>query len=105
MAVIRNPVLFVLFAIMAGGGYLVVQAGLLGPLMKIGNAVVNQSVEIARVSPHRSLLMIGFFEEFCSSPGEDIESTCFEERSFRSGNHCNGQFGRRWKKKRMENEE
>jgi len=51
MAVIRNPVLFVLFAIMAGGGYLVVQAGLLGPLMKIGNAVVNQSVEIARVSP------------------------------------------------------
>ena len=47
MAVIRNPILFVLFAIMAGGGYLVVQAGLLGPLMIIGNAVVNQRVEIA----------------------------------------------------------
>lgn len=51
MAVIRNPILVVLFALMAGGGYLVVQAGLLGPLMKIGNAVVDQSVEIARVTP------------------------------------------------------
>jgi len=49
MAVLRNPVLFVLFALMAGGGFLVVQAGLLGPLMKVGNAVVDQSVEIARV--------------------------------------------------------
>lgn len=49
MAVLRNPVLFVLFALMAGGGYLVIQAGLLGPLMKVGNAVVDQSVEIARV--------------------------------------------------------
>ena len=51
MAVIRNPILVVLFALMAGGGYLVVQAGLLGPLMKIGNAVMDQSVEIARVTP------------------------------------------------------
>jgi hypothetical protein len=49
MAVLRNPILFLLFAIMAGGGYLVVQAGLLGPIMKIGNAVVDQSLEIARV--------------------------------------------------------
>src|SRR5208282_5782028 len=49
MAVLRNPILFVLFAIIAGGGYLIVQAGLLGPIMKIGNAVVDQSVEIARV--------------------------------------------------------
>jgi protein SEY1 len=49
MAVLRNPLWIVLFAIMAGGGYLVVQAGLVGPLMKIGNAVVEQSVDIARV--------------------------------------------------------
>jgi protein SEY1 len=49
MAVLRNPVLFVLFVLMSGGGYLVVQAGLLGPLMKVGNAVVDQSVDIARV--------------------------------------------------------
>jgi hypothetical protein len=49
MAVIRNPIWIVLFALMAGGGYLVVQAGLVGPLMKIGNAVVEQSVDIARV--------------------------------------------------------
>jgi protein SEY1 len=49
MAVLRNPIWIVLFAILAGGGYLVVQAGLIGPLMKIGNAVVEQSVDIARV--------------------------------------------------------
>jgi hypothetical protein len=49
MAVLRNPILFVLFALMAGGGYLVVQAGLLGPIMKVGNAAFEQSIEIARV--------------------------------------------------------
>jgi hypothetical protein len=49
MAVLRNPIWIILFAILAGGGYLVVQAGLVGPLMKIGNAVVEQSVDIARV--------------------------------------------------------
>lgn len=51
MAVLRNPVLFVLFILLAGGGYLAVQAGMVGPMMKIGNAVVEQSVEIARVPP------------------------------------------------------
>ena len=50
MAVLRNPVLIVLFVVMAGGGWLVVQAGMVGPMVKIGNAVVEQSVEIARVS-------------------------------------------------------
>jgi len=50
MAVLRNPVLFVLFVLLAGGAYLVVQAGLVGPMMKIGNAVVDQSIDIARVS-------------------------------------------------------
>ena len=49
MAVIRNPILFVLFALIAGGAWFVVQAGLLGPIIKVGNAVVEQSVEIARV--------------------------------------------------------
>ena len=49
MAVLRNPILFVLFALMVGGGYLVVEAGLVGPVTKIGRAVVDQSVEIARV--------------------------------------------------------
>ena len=51
MAVLRNPILMVLFMIMAGGAWLVVQANLVGPIIKIGNAVVEQSVEIARVSP------------------------------------------------------
>jgi len=49
MAVLRNPMLMVLFVIMAGGGWLVVQAGMVGPMLKIGNAMVEQSVEIARV--------------------------------------------------------
>ena len=50
MAVLRNPFLFVFFVLLAGGGYLVVQAGLVAPMMKIGNAVVDQSIDIARVS-------------------------------------------------------
>jgi len=49
MAVLRNPVLFVLFALMAGGGYIVVQLGLLGPIIKVTNAAVEQGVELARV--------------------------------------------------------
>ena len=72
MAVLRNPVLFVLFALMAGGGFLVVQAGLLGPLMKVGNAVVDQSVEIARVRcPKGGRLMVGYAKELCASPGKE----------------------------------
>ena len=49
MAVLRNPILIVLFVVMAGGGWIVVQAGMVGPIVKIGNAVVEQSLEIARV--------------------------------------------------------
>lgn len=49
MAVLSNPILLVVFAILAGGGYLIVQLNMIGPLMKIGTAVVEQSIEIARV--------------------------------------------------------
>jgi len=55
MAVLRNPILIVLFVVMAGGGWIVVQAGMVGPIVKIGNAVVEQSLEIARV---RILLLL-----------------------------------------------
>jgi protein SEY1 len=69
MAVLRNPVLFVLFIILAGGGYLAVQAGMVGPMMKIGNAVVEQSVEIARVrTPH--------------FPPNSVTSVCFLDWGF-----------------------
>ena len=50
MAVLRSPILFVLFVAMAGGAYLVVQAGLVGSMMKIGNAAFEQGIEIARVN-------------------------------------------------------
>jgi len=49
MAVLRNPILIVLFVVLAGGAWFVVQAGMVGPIMKIGNAMLEQSVEIARV--------------------------------------------------------
>jgi protein SEY1 len=49
MAVLRNPILFVLFIAMAGGGFLVLQAGMVGPMAEVGNAVLEQGVEIARV--------------------------------------------------------
>ena len=49
MAVLRNPLLFVLLVLLAGGAWFVVQAGLLGPVMKIVNAVIEQAIEIARV--------------------------------------------------------
>lgn len=75
MAVLRNPILIVLFVIMAGGGWLVVQAGMVGPILKIGNAMVEQSVEIARVwDPLQSKLgadILGFVEEFCASAREE----------------------------------
>lgn len=62
MAVLRNPVLFVLFVLLVGGGWFAVQAGLVGPMMKIGNAVVDQSIEIARVltalAPHLPFLAL-----------------------------------------------
>lgn len=88
MAVIRNPILFVLFALMAGGAFLVVQAGLLGPILKIGNAVVEQGIEIARVMQcFGKVLIVGFIEEFCSSTGEErVEPACL----FRGRDGCYG---------------
>jgi len=50
MAVLRNPFLFFLVLVIVGGGVVVVQAGMLGPLTKVGNAVLDQTVEIARDS-------------------------------------------------------
>jgi protein SEY1 len=50
MALWRNPILFVLFVVMVGGGYLAVQMGLLVPMMKVANAMVEEGIEIARVS-------------------------------------------------------
>jgi protein SEY1 len=49
MVVLRNPVLLVLVVVMVVGGWIVVQLGLVGPMMQIVNAMVQQGVEIAKV--------------------------------------------------------
>jgi protein SEY1 len=92
MALWRNPILFVLFIAMIGGGYLAVQAGLLVPMMKVGNAMVEQMIELARVSISypEGFLIVGIFEEFCVSTRECFESTGNEARFFRGRDNCHG---------------
>ncbi|KAK0723246.1 RHD3/Sey1 [Lasiosphaeria miniovina] len=46
--VLRNPMLFVLILIMAGGTYVAYNLNLLGPMMQMANAATNQAVEIGK---------------------------------------------------------
>ncbi|CAK7222781.1 Dynamin-like GTPase that mediates homotypic ER fusion [Sporothrix bragantina] len=48
MAVLRNPFLFLLLAIFAGGTYVAYSLSLLGPMMQMANAASNQAVEIGK---------------------------------------------------------
>ncbi|CAK7265586.1 Dynamin-like GTPase that mediates homotypic ER fusion [Sporothrix epigloea] len=48
MAVLRNPFLFLLLAIFAGGTYVAYSLALLGPMMQMANAASNQAVEIGK---------------------------------------------------------
>ncbi|CAK7202313.1 Dynamin-like GTPase that mediates homotypic ER fusion [Sporothrix eucalyptigena] len=48
LAVLRNPFLFLLLAIFAGGTYVAYSLALLGPMMQMANAASNQAVEIGK---------------------------------------------------------
>ncbi|ERT00165.1 protein SEY1 [Sporothrix schenckii 1099-18] len=48
LAVLRNPFLFLLLAIFAGGTYVAYSLSLLGPMMQMANAASNQAVEIGK---------------------------------------------------------
>ncbi|KAL7926656.1 root hair defective 3 GTP-binding protein [Trichoderma austrokoningii] len=46
--VLRNPLMFILLILMGGGTYTAWYLNLLGPMMQMGNAAVNQGVDIAK---------------------------------------------------------
>ncbi|EFY91046.1 Guanylate-binding protein (GBP) [Metarhizium acridum CQMa 102] len=46
--VLRNPFLFIFLVMLAGGTYVAYTLNLLGPMMQMSNAAVNQGVEIAK---------------------------------------------------------
>ncbi len=46
--VLRNPFMFILILFMGGGTYVAYTLNLLGPMMQMGNAALNQAVEIGK---------------------------------------------------------
>jgi hypothetical protein len=46
--VLRNPFLFILLLLIAGGTYVAYTLNMLGPMMQMGNAAVTQGVDIAK---------------------------------------------------------
>lgn len=46
--VLRNPLLFLLLIILAGGAYIAAALNLLGPMMQMANAAVGQGVELGK---------------------------------------------------------
>ncbi|KAF4581980.1 Protein SEY1 [Ophiocordyceps camponoti-floridani] len=46
--VLRNPFLCILLLLMAGGTYVAYTLNLVGPMMQMGNAAVNQGIDIAK---------------------------------------------------------
>ena len=47
-SVLRNPFLFILLLLLAGGTYVAYTLNLLGPMMQMGNAAVTQGMDIAK---------------------------------------------------------
>lgn len=45
---LRNPFLFILIIMMAGGTYVAYALNLLGPMMQMGNAAATQGLDIAK---------------------------------------------------------
>ncbi|KAI5926087.1 SEY1 protein [Camillea tinctor] len=48
LTVIRNPILFLLLILIAGGTYVAYYLSLLGPMMQMSNAAYNQAVDIGK---------------------------------------------------------
>ncbi|CAN8103948.1 unnamed protein product [Discula destructiva] len=46
--VLRNPILFILLCLFAGGSYLAYNLSLLGPMLQMANAASNQAVDIGK---------------------------------------------------------
>jgi hypothetical protein len=46
--VLRNPILFLLLILFAGGGYVAYNLNLLGPMLQMANAATSQGVEIGK---------------------------------------------------------
>jgi hypothetical protein len=46
--VLRNPFLFLLIILLAGGLYIAYTLNLLGPMMHMGNAAVTQGIDIGK---------------------------------------------------------
>lgn len=46
--VLRNPIMFILLILIGGGTYTAWYLNLLGPMMQMGNAAINQGVDIAK---------------------------------------------------------
>jgi len=72
--VIRNPFLFVLLIMMAGGLYVAYTLNLIGPMLQMANAATNQGVEIGKQKLREFLESSDTARQAIGMPGRDSDS-------------------------------
>jgi protein SEY1 len=72
--VIRNPFLFLLLIMLAGGLYVAYTLNLLGPMMQMANAATNQGVEIGKQKLREFLENSDTARQALAMPAKDSDS-------------------------------
>ncbi len=71
---LRNPVLFVLILLVAGGTYLAYTLHLLGPMLQMANAATNQAIEIGKHKLREFLENSETARQVVAMPARDADS-------------------------------
>lgn len=72
--VLRNPMLFILLIMIAGGTYISYTLNLLGPMIQMGNAAVNQGVDIAKQQLREFIANSDTARQALAMPARDSDS-------------------------------
>lgn len=71
---LRNPFLFLLLLIVAGGTYVAYSLALLGPMMQMANAATSQGLEIGKQKLRDFLENSDTARQALAMPGRDSDS-------------------------------
>ncbi|KAI9158396.1 Protein SEY1 [Paramyrothecium foliicola] len=78
--VLRNPFLFILLIMLGGGTYVAYTLNLLGPMIQMGNAAVNQGVDIAKQQLREFLANNEMARQALAVPAEQIGMDTLDSR-------------------------
>lgn len=78
--VLRNPFLFILLLMLGGGTYVAYTLNLLGPMMQMSNAAINQGVDIAKQQLRDFLANNEMARQALAVPSEQINMDTLDKQ-------------------------